>query len=826
MRVVTVMTQHLRHALRLFARQPLFTLTAVVSLAVGIGANATIFSVANSLLLAPTSGIREPRQVVDVGLTRPNSGFDTMSYLNFAELRDRNRTLSGMYAYELEPKALSLGQTDGAVRIYGQLVSAGYFDVLGVTPSLGQFFHTNQEAIGTPLRQIVLSDRFWRRQFAADAAVAGRDVLINGDHFTVAAVAPAGFQGTTILAPDVWVPLTSYARTLPADALFRGRENTWLIAGGRLKPGMTIADARQDLGAIMADLNTQFPDAIHGMTAAVTPSARLPGEMGDVVAPIIGVLSAIVGLVLLLACTNLAGLLLARAAARGREMSVRVALGARRWDLMQQLLAESIVLFVAGGAAAVLIALWMTRALWSLLPTLPFPITISLAMDWRVLTFTFGLALIAGLATGVVQAWQSSRPDLTSSMKADQSAPSRQRLRHALVVAQIGLCLLLLVVAGLLLRSLSAAAAMNPGFRVEGVRVANVDLGLGNYSEAAAPAMTERVRGALQAIPGVSRVAVAAMVPLEGGGLGLGQLRRKGETTTAAAERAGEADWNVISPDFLPALELPIVRGRNFSQDDRPDGPRAAIINERFAEQLWPGQDPIGKQLENGDFRPGKADTIHTLTIVGVARNAKYRWIGETPRNFIYVPLSQEPWQRAKFFVVSDRRAAPEDLTPAVRQALRSIDPDLPLIDFTPLDEFAAVGMLPQTIAASVAGSLGVLALLLAAVGLYGVMAYAVTRRTREIGVRMALGADRRDVIRMVMRQGLGLTLIGGAIGALLAAGASFGLSSAGLLFNTAMIDPIAFGGTAVLMIVVTLAAVWIPARRAAGIDPLDAIRD
>lgn len=817
------MTRQFKHALRLFARQPLFTLTAVASLAIGIGANATIFSAGNALLLAPTTGIEAPDRLVDVGLTRPNSNFDTMSYPNFADLRDRNRTLMAMYAYEIEPKALSLGNSDGAVRMYGQLVSAGYFDVLGVTPAAGVFFHAAQEVVGTPLRRVVLSDRFWRRQFAADPAVVGREVVINGDAFTVSGITPPGFQGTTIISPDVWVPLTTYARTLPGENMFRSRENTWLIAGGRLKPGITVAAARQDLGAIMTDLNKQFPDILHGMTAAVTTSSRVPGEAGNVVTPIIAVLAAIVGLVLLLACTNLAGLLLARAAARSREMSVRAALGASRWNLMQPLLAESTVLFVAGGIAAALLATWMTGALWSLLPRLPFPVDVSLTIDWRVLAFTFGLALVAGLVTGLVPAWQSSRPDLTSHMKADQSAPGRQRLRHGLVSAQMGLCLLLLVVAGLLLRSLNAAATVSPGFRVDGVGVANVDLGLGNYTDDAAPVMTERIRTELQAIPGVARVGVAAMVPLDGGGLGLGPLRPKGAADPT--DRAF-ADWNVISPDYLPTMELPIVRGRNFSIDDRADSLRVAIINERFADQLWPGQDPIGKQLENGDFRPGKENTVRALTVIGVARNAKYRWIGEAPRNFIYVALSQQPWRRAKFFIARDHRAGDAtDLTPAVRHVLRAIDPNLPLIDFTPMTDFAALGMVPQKIAASVAASLGSLALLLAAVGLYGVMAYAVTRRTREIGVRMALGADRGEVIRMVLGQGLRLTLAGGAIGLLLAAAAAFGLSSAGLLFGVSVFDPIAFGGTALLMMSVALLATYLPARRAARTDPLTALR-
>lgn len=817
------MARHFRYALRLFARQPLFTLTAVASLAIGIGANATIFSAANALLLAPAAGIEAPDRLVDVGLTRPNSAFDTMSYLNFADMRDRNHTLTGMYAYEIEPKPLSLGAADGALRIYGQLVSAGYFDVLGVKPALGGFFHANQEVIGTPLRQIVLSDRFWRRQFAADPSIAGRDVLINGDHFTVAAVTPPGFQGTTILSPDVWVPLTTYSPTLPAANLFTVRENTWLVAGGRLKSGVTIAAAQQDLGAIVADLATQFPESLGKNRAAVLPLSRVPGEAGDFITPILAVLAAIVGLVLLLACTNLAGLLLARAAGRAHEMSVRVALGARRWDLMQQLLAESTVLFIAGGVAAALLATWLTGVLWSLLPELPFPVSIPLTMDWRVLTFTCGLAVLAGLLTGLVPALQSSRPNLTSSMKADQSAPDRQRLRHGLVAMQMGLCVLLLVVAGLLLRSLNAAATIDPGFRVEGVDVANIDLGLGNYDDAAAPAMIERVRSSLEATPGVAKVGVAAMVPLDGSGLGLGALHRSGERSDESELRA---DWNVISPEFLPAVELPIVRGRNFASSDHPDGQRVAIVNEKFAADVWPGQDPIGKTLEYGDFRKGKERSVHAMTVVGVARNAKYRWLGEQPRSYIYVALGQEEFRRTKFIIARDRRADQRaDLTPAVRQTLRRIDPNLPLIDLTPLSDFAALGMLPQTIGASVAGSLGGLALLLAAVGLYGVMAYAVTRRTREIGVRMALGADGRDVVRMVLAQGAWLAITGGLVGLLLAAGAAVGLSSAGMLFGTRMIDPIAFGGTVAVMIVVALVATYIPARRAARIDPLKALR-
>lgn len=815
------MVRHFKNALRLFVRQPLFTLTAVLSLAIGIGANATIFTVANAVLLAPTAAVEAPDRIVDIGMTRSNSGFDTMSYPNFVDIRDRNHTLSGMYAIDFEPKALSLGGDDGATRIYGQMVSAGFFDVLGVKPALGGFFHANQEQLGTPLRQIVISHAFWKSQYGADPKIAGTNVIINGDPFTIAAVAPEGFQGTTILSPDVWIPLLSYARAMPTDAMIRGRQNQWIVAGGRLKPGVTIEQARADLTGIVNDLRNEFPDAINPtMSAAVISMSRVPGEAGDLITPLIAVLGAIVGLVLLLACTNLAGLLLARAAGRSREMALRLALGASRRNLIAQLLAESTVLFVAGGVAASLLAIWLTQLLWSLLPGLPFPINVALHVDWRVLAFTFALAVAAGLLTGLVPALGASRLDLTSSIKMDQAAPKRQRLRHVLVAAQMGLCLLLLVVAALLLRSLAAASAVDPGQRVNGVDVASVDLALGAYAEDESPIVTERIREALAAMPGVANVSVTAVVPLSGMGMGMGDIRPKGTTDVHL-----DADWNVVSPDYLPAAEIPIVRGRNFGAEDRAGGLRAAIVNEQFASATWPGEDPIGKQLEYGDFRPGHED-ITTMTVVGVARDAKYRWLGETPRNFVYLALSQEPWRRPRFFITRDRRAdLSADITPMVRQALRQVDPNLPLVELQQMRMLAELGMLPQTIAATVAGSLGVLALLLAAIGLYGVMAYAVTRRTREIGVRMALGADQGRVVRMVLGQGLRLTLVGGLVGFVLSGAVAMGLASAGILFGIRPLDPVAFGGTALLLAAVATLATYLPARRAAGIDPLKALR-
>lgn len=821
---MTGMSRHFRHALRLFVRQPLFTLTAVLSLAIGIGANVTIFSVANTLLLAPTAGMTRASEIVDIGLTRSNSGFDTMSYPNFLDLKARNHTLTGMYALDFEPKPMSLGGDDGAMRVYGQMVSAGFFDVLGVGPAAGETFHETDERAGTPLRRVVISHAFWQRQFGADPAIAGTAIVLNGDPFTITAVAPEGFQGTTILAPDMWVPITSQAKGFPSEASRNRRSDSFVVAGGRLKPGVTIEQARADLGGIVAQLHAEFPNEVNEhMTAAVFPTSKVPGEVGGAITPIVAVLGGIVGLVLLLACTNLAGLLVARAAGRSREMAVRVALGARRRTLMAQMLAETVLLFGAGAAAAAVLSVWMTGFLWSLLPPLPFPIHLAFGFDWRVLVFTVSVALMTSLLTGLAPALQASRPNLNAVIKADQSAPARQRARAVLVAAQMGLCLMLLIVAGLMMRSLHNAAGVDPGMRVDGVSSASIDLSIAGYTSEQAPIVTERVREALAAIPGVAVVGVGANEPLSGGGLGLGDVRKRGDSESA---RLFDADWSVVSPEYLPALEIPVVRGRNFTSEDRRGNADVVIINEGLAAQVWPGEDPIGRQIEYGDFRPGGAAGVTTATVVGIARDSKYRWIGESPRQFIYVPLAQYDWRRPKFFLALDRRAdARVDLTPQVRLALKSVDPNLPLIELQRMRSLAELGMLPQTIAASVAGSLGSLALLLAAVGLYGVMAFAVARRTREIGVRIALGANHGAVIGMIVRQGLTLAIGGGVFGLALGALAATGLSSAGVLFGVSPLDPLTFGSTAAVLLAVATLAAYLPARRASRIDPLTALR-
>lgn len=813
-------TRQLRYAVRVLVRSPLFTLTAVLSLAIGLGANTTIFTIANSLLLVPTRGVEDMDRLVDVGRTQNGSGFDTVSYPTYADLRDANSVFSGMYAVRFEPKPVSLGGSDGAERAFSQEVSATYFDVVGVKPALGRFFQGRDEQLGVPLRQVVLSDAFWQRHFASDPNVVGQDLVLNGDHFTIVGVTPRGHTGTTIVAPDLWVPLTAYAQAMPNDHLLRGRENSWLVMGGRLKPDVTIEQARLEMNARMVALARAYPDAYQGQGLAVAHASRVPGEAGDLVLPIILVLAAVVGLVLLIACTNLAGIMLARAASRSREVAVRLALGASRGQLVTQFLTESLLVFVAGAAGALLIARVMTHVLASFLPDTPIPIAIDFSLDGRVVMFAAGLALATGVFTGLVPALASTRSSLTSDLKHDTAGAGRHRLRHSFVVIQMGLSLVLLVSAALFLRAFQAAVDVQPGFDVDPIDVVSVDYGVRGYSDAQTLAATDEIRSRLAVLPGVSRAAVAAVVPLGGDGLGLGSLRVAG-TSMAVTD---EPDWNVISPEFFETMGMPIVRGRAFTSADRQGALEVAIVNETMARRLWPAVDPIGQRLESGTFRPGRARVDRVYTVIGVARDAKSRWLGDAARSFIYVPIAQQPWATPNFLLRRNAGFAPHaGLATSVRGVLKTVDPNLPLVRVTTLRDVADVGLLPQRLAASVAGSLGSVALLLAAIGLYGVTAFTVARRVREIGLRVALGANPRDIKTLVVGQALKLTAIGGGAGLLAAMGLARLIS--GMLFGISPIDPIAFGGTVAALVLITLVASYIPARRAAEVNPVVALR-
>jgi putative ABC transport system permease protein len=813
--------QDLRYAVRLLRRNPLFALTAVLSLAIGIGANTTIFTIANALLFKPPLGVADASRLVDVGRSQDGQGFDNGSYPNYLDIRARNTVFSGIYAYRLGPEPMSLRGNDGAERIYGEMVSTNYFNVLGTPPHIGRLFTSDdsEQPAATPLA--VLSHRFWMRRFNGDPAIVGQTLVLNGRPFVVIGVTPEGFHGTTVLISDLWVPLNmvgELAARLP-PAILTSRESAWLVMGARLKPGVTVGQAQAELASIGRALEQEFPDANRGKGLRVVASSPVPGD-GAPVAAFMAVLMAIVMLVLAIACANVAGILLARATTRRREIAVRLAIGAGRGRLIRQMLVESTLLFLIGGSGGLVLARLMTGALLSLLPALPLPIDVTLALDGRAVVFTLTLSLVAAILSGLAPAFHASRAEVVGALKSDtQGGPERIWLRHAFVVSQVALSIVLVVGAGLFARALQRASEIDPGFDPHGVELATLDLSLGGYTADTGRVFARELIRRVRDTPGVQAAALSAVMPLGDRGIGLGGLAVPG-VEPRNGRRFFDVDWNVITPGYFATMKMALLTGRDFSDADREGTPSVVIVNETAARQWWPRQDALGKTLLQETGGPDAPDAVRTLTVVGVARDSKYRNLGEDPRPFVYVPIQQQYMPRT---VIAARSAHGQRLAGELRALLASMNPNLPIVQALTFDAYSQLGLLPQRIAASVAGSLGLVGVLLAAIGIYGVTAYMVSSRTREIGIRMALGAERASVVRMVLRQGLTLTMIGAAIGLAVAAAASRLLGS--LLFGVGATDPLTFVGSTLLFFVVGAAACYVPARRATAIGAMDALR-
>jgi predicted permease len=819
--MVDGIVQDIRYAARLLRRNPLFALTASLSLAIGIGANTTIFTIANALLFKPPAGVVEPGRLVDVGRSQDGQGFDNGSYPNYLDIRSRNTVFSGMYAYRIGAEPMSLGGREGAERIYGNLVSTNYFSVLGTRPHVGRLFspEDGEQPGGTPLA--VLSYQFWMRRFNGDPAAVGRTLQLNSRPFNVVGVAPEGFHGTTVMTSDVWVPVNMVGELAPrrSASILDSRENVWLVMGARLKPGVTVRQAQAELVNIGRALEQEFPAANRGKGVRVVASSPIPGN-GAPVAAFLAVLMGIVSLVLAIACANVAGVMLARATARRREIAVRLAIGAGRGRLIRQMLVESMLLFLVGGGAGLLLARVMTTLLVSLLPTLPVPVDVTLALDTRAVAFTLALSLVAAVLSGLAPALSESKAEMVSALKADaRGGPERLRLRNAFVVSQVAFSIVLVVGAGLFVRALNRATEIDPGFDPRGVELAALDLSLAGYTQETGRLFARELIQRVRDLAGVQSATLAAMVPLGGGGLGLGGLAVPG-VQPPDGRRFFDADWNVDTPGYFATMKMALASGRDFTDADREGAPSVVIVNETAAHRWWPNQDAVGKTLLQQTFSPSPPGATRTLTVIAVARDTKYRDLGERPRAFVYVPVEQQYVPRT---TIVARATQGQRLAADIRKLLASLNPNLPIVQSQTFEDYAALTLIPQRIAASVSGSLGIVGLLLAAIGIYGLTAYMVSSRTREIGIRVALGAQRGDIVRMVLRQGMMLALAGVVIGLTLAAGASRLLGS--LLFGIGPTDPLAFGGSAVLFFLIGLIACYVPARRATGVDAMEALR-
>jgi predicted permease len=810
--------QDVRYGFRLLRRSPLFTITAALSLAIGIGANTTIFSVASAMLLRPLPGVADPGRLVDIGRTQNGKDFDNSSYPNYRDIRARATTVSDVYALRLEPQAMGLRGHDGAERIYGGIVSGNYFSVLGTRPHLGRLLmDADDEGAPGSHPVMVISYELWQRRFGGNPSAVGQTVPLNGHPFSIVGVAPRGFQGTTVIRNEAWLPISAMPLATPrrSASMLQAREAVWLIMGGRLKPGVSVGQANAELSAIASGLEREFPNENRGKGLTAMASAVIPGHI-DIFAGFLGLLMAIVGLVLLIACVNLSGMMLARAAGRRREIAVRLAIGASRWRLARQLLTETALLFVAGCALGVMLSRWLRALLLSLLPQLPVPLGVDMSTDYRVLTFAIVLSFGAAVVSGLAPALQASRPDLVPALKTDGhgAVGGRLRLRSAFLVGQVALSLLLVLTAGLFMRALGHATGIDPGFSQANVDVVMLDLSLAHYNETTGPVFAKELLTRARARNNVRSAALVVDLPLDGGRMGFGAVRtpglRRGDSESV------ETDWNVVSPGAFRTLNLKLPRGRDFTDTDSAAAPRVAIVNEAFARIAWGTPDAIGRTVEANDA-PGGAWQL--VTIVGVAADAQLIALGSRAEPYMYVPYAQRYVPRVSLVLSTAGGSA----IPEVRDLLREMNPDLPITQALPLTEVTAVGLIPQRIAAGVAGSLGIVGLLLAAIGIYGVTSYSVNRRVREIGIRVALGADGQSVLRLILRQGIVLTLVGVGIG--LAAGALVSQVVRSLLFGISALDPVTFGGGAALFLVVALAASYLPARRATRVDPMVALR-
>jgi predicted permease len=804
----------LRYALRLLRKSPVFTVVAVLVIMLGTGAVTTIFSVVDALLLRPPSGVRAPGALVDVTRTDGDGrGFHVFSYPAYREMRDRSRTLDGLAAWANEWLHVGLSRNAERESVMGNIVSGNYFAVLGIEPQLGRFFLPEEDR--TPLTHpvAVVSDRFWRERLGGDRSAIGRTIEINRTPFTIVGVAPPEFAGTVaVIRADLWVPIMmAPAMRHNMGDLAMTAKSSWLQAFGRVRDGGTPGAARAELTQIAKSVEAELGGKASEVGVRVSPLRPLPPQMETPVALFMAVLMSVATLVLLIAAVNVAGMMLARASARRREIVVRLSLGASRARLVRQLLVESVLLFVGGGAAGVLLTVWCTRLIESIRPIVDFPLRFHLPIDLRVMAFTLAVSLATGIVFGLVPALKASKRDLATALRADTAGSGqRQRTRSAFVVGQLAMSVLLVVAAGLFLRALQRGRVTDPGYRIDHVLTMSLDLENEGYDSTQVREFRRQLAERVAALPGVEAVSFTSLIPLQGNQMATGitvpghQAPRGRDFISIAFESVGR--------DYFRVMRLDLLRGRAFDARDTKDAPRVAVVTEAFARRFWPADDAVGKTF---------ASDGATYTIVGVARDGRFHSIAESPEPMMFLLDEQSLSMRTN--LVARTAGDPEALGPSVERIVKVLDARMAVPTPQSLERAASIGLFPQRVAAMVTGILGGIGLLLAAVGLYGLVAFTVAQRTREIGVRIALGATPRGVVRLVVGQGVRLAGVGLAIGLALAMVGSRALAP--FLFGVSALDPIALLGVPVVLGPVAIAASWVPARRASRVDAAVALR-
>jgi predicted permease len=807
---MAALRQDFAYTLRRLRKSPSLAITVVLSIGLGVAANATIFSMVSRFVLkAPPVG--DPSTLMALHTTQQGAQCcNSFSYPLYADLRDRAKSFSGVAAFdELVPA--SVGSAGEPARVWGQAATANYFDVAQLPMALGRGFHADEEQQYV----VVLGYRLWQRRFAGDPEIVGKAVKISGKPFTVVGVAEPGFHGIDqILDPEFWIPLGHVGDFAPGLPSMTSRHGHWLEVIGRLKPGATQRDAAAELDKLATNFAVAYPAMDKGIGFRFARAGSLPPRDKETVLVFLGALLVVVLLVLGIACANVSNLFLANAAARQREMAIRISLGAQRAQLLRQMLMESVLLALCGGVLGTLLAMWATSALGAFHVPAPVPLDLRLSVDWRVLAYTFALSVSAGLLFGVVPAWIASRPILASALKGEDvlARPGRRiTLRSVLVVAQIAMCIVLLCVTGLFLRSLETATGIDVGFRSRGVLMVSVDPRVHGYTPEQTNRFLDQLRERVAAIPGVQSAAATDSAPLSGGN------RSDGFEVEGKSNKEGPiVDEFMASAGYFETLGIPRIAGRDFGHEP-PDGLKVAIVNREFVDQIFGQENPIGQIVSGGGA---------TYQIVGVVGNIKSRTLGEDTRPVLFRALEQNTASDPSFlgYTLMVRSAGDTAaLTNAVRHEIHALDPAMAVYNVETMDEHLRSALFLPRLAGTLFGVFGCIGLMLAATGLYGVMSYSVSRRTREIGIRIALGAQRRAVEGLILRQGMALTAIALALGMPAAwLAAKF---SASFLYGVHPHDAVTFTLVPIFLAGVGTLACWVPAQRASKVDPQTILR-
>jgi predicted permease len=803
----------IRFALRMLAKSPVFTVTVVLTLALGIGSSTAVFAAIDATLFRPLAGAQDPDELVQVFRTYPgNEQFSSNSIPHFLDVRSRSTDVfAGAAAWSFTPMSVAVGERP--VRLFGAMTSADFFTVLGAKAALGRLFNPAED-VGRGAHPVaVLNDATWKSLFGADPRVIGKTMRVNGRQVEVIGVTAPDFHGAMpVVRPALYLPLMQLEQLRPGSGGdFEDRGNNYLNIIARLRPDVSLAQANARMTALVGELRAEHPSEYVNRGIHLVPQSRsgIHPAMRTAQIGLSTVVMVLVGLLLLLACVNVANLFLARASERSREMAIRLALGARRGLLLRQLMIESLVFAVVAGVLGGMLASWVI----SLVNTVALPIDFDMSPDLRlspvVLGFALGATVLTTLLFGTVPALHATRPSLVPALKGEVAVGgSRSRASRVLIIAQMALSIMLLICAGIFAVNLRGAATVDKGFNAEHLLTAQISPSLAGYTDEGAGEVYRRLSERLSALPTVRSVAFAEALPLslngsDGGITVPGYVPAKDENMSI--------QYSIATPGYFRTMETRLLRGREFTPQDDSAAVRVVVVNQRFVDRFWPGQDGIGKTVQAGS---------RTYTVIGVVTNGKYKTLGEPPTPMMWYAYAQA--RVLGMAVIVRTTGDPAQFIGTLRSEVAAVDRNLPLSDVRTMNDHLGIALLPARLAGGALGVFGVLGLLLASVGMYGVVAYSVAQRGREIGIRMAIGASGQQLVRMFLREGMSLVLIGGAIGI---AGALLGSRLLeGLLYGDT-VSPVAFGVVPLVLVTVAAAAIVIPARRAARVDPAIALR-